>query len=153
MSRIQRAWAYGLLGLVLFVIDQIAKYEALCFCAQGCRINDYLSFEVVYNRGTSWGLFHSQSNLLFGLITLGVILLTGAVLWYAVLQFRAGYFILGEVMVIAGSLSNIIDRFLYKGVIDFIELSYRGWVWPTFNGADMLIVFGVIIMLVEQYRK
>ena len=153
MSRIQRAWAYGLLGLVLFVIDQIAKYEALCFCAQGCRINDYLSFEVVYNRGSSWGLFHSQSSMLFGLVTLGVILLTGAVVWYAILRFRAGYSILGEVMVIAGSLSNIVDRFLYKGVIDFIELSYRGWVWPTFNGADMLIVFGVIIMLVEQYRK
>ncbi len=152
MSRTERACVYGLLGVVLLVIDQIAKYEVLCLCVQGCRITDYLSFEVVYNRGTSWGLFHSQSNLLFGLITLSAILLTGAVVAYAVLRFRAGYSILGEVMVVAGSLSNIVDRFLYKGVVDFIELSYRGWAWPTFNGADMLIVFGVIIMMVEQYR-
>ena len=153
MNRIQRAWVYGLLGVVLLVIDRIAKYEALCLCAQGCKINEYLSFEVVYNRGTSWGLFHSQSNAVFWLVTLGVALVTAGVLAYAVLRFRSGHMILGEVMVIAGSLSNIIDRVFYNGVIDFIELSYRGWLWPSFNGADMLIVFGVLIMMVEQYRK
>ncbi len=153
MNRIMRAWIYGLLGVVLLVIDRIAKYEVLRLCAQGCKINDYLSFEVVYNRGTSWGLFHSQSGVMFWLVTVGVIAITCGVLAYAVLCFRAGHMILGELMVIAGSLSNIIDRFLYKGVIDFIELSYGGWHWPTFNGADMLIVFGVLIMMLEQYRK
>jgi len=153
MSSVKRAWTYGLLGVVFLVIDRIAKYEVLCLCAQGCKINNYLSFEVVFNRGSSWGLFHSQSSIMFGLVTLGVALITSGVLAYAVLRFRSGHMILGEVMVIAGSLSNIIDRFLYKGVIDFIELSYGGWHWPTFNGADMLIVFGVLIMMLEQYRK
>jgi signal peptidase II len=153
MSRIKRAWAYGLLAIVFLLIDRIAKYEAVSFCAQGCKINEYLSFGLVFNRGTSWGLFHSPNNAMFWLVTLGVILITSALLVYTIMRFRAGYMILGELMVLVGSLSNIIDRFLYSGVIDFIELSYRGWVWPSFNGADLLIVFGVLIMMVEQYRK
>lgn len=153
MRNMKRALSYGLLGVALIVLDRIAKYAVLSRCVQACKVNEYLSFELVFNRGTSWGLFHSQTDSIFWLITLGVIAITGAVFAYAVLRFRAGHMILGEVMVIAGSLSNIIDRFFYKGVIDFIELSYGGWVWPSFNGADMLIVFGVLIMMLEQYRK
>jgi len=153
MNSIKRAVGYGLVGVILFIIDRIAKYTVLGLCAQGCRINEYLSFELVYNRGTSWGLFHSQTDAVFWLVTAVVIAITIGVISYAAVRLRAGYMILGEVMVIAGSLSNIVDRFWYKGVIDFIELSFRGWQWPSFNGADMLIVFGVLIMMMEQYKK
>lgn len=153
MSGIKRAWAYGLLGVVLLAIDRISKYSAVRWCTQRCSINPYLSFDVVYNRGTSWGLFHSHSDFFFGLVTLGVMAITGVLLAYTIVRFRAGYVIVGEAMVIAGSVSNIIDRFFYQGVIDFIELSYHGWFWPSFNGADVFIVLGVILMLIEQYSS
>ncbi len=153
MSRTKCAWAYGLLGLLLVVIDRFTKYEALCWCQQQCIINKHLSFEVVYNRGISWGLFHFHDTVLFSVVTVCVGLLTVAVLWYTIFRFRDGHTILGEVMVLAGSISNITDRVVYRGVIDFVELSYRGWQWPSFNVADTLIVVGVALMAVEYYRR
>ncbi len=152
MNKVMRAWAYGVLGAVCFGIDRFTKYEALCWCAQQCKLNEYISLEVVYNRGVSWGLFHDTSTALFLAVTGLVALVTLAVLWSAIKRFRDNHLIIGEVLVIAGSLSNLVDRVMYQGVVDFIELSYRGWQWPSFNGADALIVVGVFIMIVE-YRK
>lgn len=151
MSTVIRGWMYGIGVAVLLVLDRIVKYEVVRRCLYPCRLNEYLQCTMVFNRGTSWGLFHSQSNAIFWLVTVGVIALTGAVIGYAVLRMRAGYMILGETLVLAGSLSNIIDRLWYGGVLDFIEFSYQGWVWPVFNGADVLIVIGVFFMMVEQY--
>ena len=66
---------------------------------------------------------------------------------------KRGINVLGEVMVIAGSSSNIIDRMVRGGVVDFIEFSYKNWAWPTFNIADAAIVVGVFFMLMQLLRK
>ena len=153
MSISKRAWAYGLLGAVLIIIDRVTKYMALSWCVQKRAFNEYVACEVVYNRGISWGLFNSHVSTLFVIVTMSVIFLTVGLLWYSIIRFRAGHMILGELMVLAGSFSNIVDRVVYRGVIDFIELSYREWYWPSFNSADVCIVVGIFIMMVEYYRR
>ena len=55
--------------------------------------------------------------------------------------------ILGEIFVLSGAISNIIDRFYYHGVIDFISLHWKKYYWPIFNLADLFIVLGVFLML------
>lgn len=59
--------------------------------------------------------------------------------------------LVGLIAIIAGSLSNIVDRFIYGGVIDFIELSYNQWIWPVFNVADVAIVCGIGLILYDCY--
>ncbi len=153
MSIAKRAWGYGLLGVLLIFIDRMTKHVALAWCEQKQAFNEYIACEVVYNRGVSWGLFHSHVSTVFVIVTVSVIFLTIGLLWYAITRFRAGHMILGELLVLAGSFSNIFDRVVYRGVIDFLEFSYRGWCWPSFNGADVCIVIGVFIMIVEYYKR
>jgi lipoprotein signal peptidase len=51
--------------------------------------------------------------------------------------------------IIAGGLSNIIDRILHAGrVIDFIDLKF----WPVFNIADVSIVLGGTLFLFYYYK-
>lgn len=152
MNMLLKAGNYLLMGSVLFSIERITKLFAVYMPITGYRITDYLSFELVYNRGASWGIFHSSSDAIFWLITGGVVIITIALIGYAIMRLRSGFLVVGEVMVIVGSLSNIMDRFLYNGVIDFIELSYKGWAWPSCNGADICIVIGVMSMLLEQEK-
>jgi signal peptidase II len=71
---------------------------------------------------------------------------------YAYHQYLCGNSIIGEVCVVTGSLSNLIDRVVYHGVIDFIILSYNDFSWPVFNIADTIIVLGVGIMIF-QYEQ
>jgi signal peptidase II len=58
-----------------------------------------------------------------------------------------------EIMVLAGAISNVIDRAFYQGVIDFVHLHIGDWSWPIFNVADVAIVCGILWMIKEQYQE
>jgi signal peptidase II len=56
-------------------------------------------------------------------------------------------------LIISGALANIIDRFLYGGVIDFLDFYYNRWHWPAFNIADTAIVLGVVLYIFFDQKK
>ncbi len=153
MNKQQSFIWYTLLFLSIFFIDRATKYGALLYCQQLCYVNQFLSFDFALNRGISWGLLHSQSDWIFTLVSLVIFLVTLWVMWLAWQRLVAGHWIFGEALIIAGSLSNIFDRVVYGGVIDFIVLSYKDWSWPIFNVADASIVLGVGIMFLHYYKK
>lgn len=140
---------YLLGASALIFIDRITKWYALTHWKTEHVVNAYLSFQLTINRGVSWGLLHYSHKGLFLGITVAISLITGAVLWYAVRRYKQGFSIIGETCVIAGSLSNIFDRLVYSGVVDFIVLRRGDFVWPVFNVADCAIVVGVFIMFVQ----
>src|SRR5437870_468669 len=114
---------YVLLGSVLFIVDRLIKSYALIFFSTRYSLNSWCACELSFNRGISYGLFYSENSIFFWSITALTIILTGVILTYAFYRAKKGFSIFGEVFVLAGALSNICDRFLYQGVIDFIELS------------------------------
>lgn len=46
-------------------------------------------------------------------------------------------------LIVGGALGNVIDRFRFGYVIDFIQWYWRDHYWPVFNLADSSIVVGV----------
>jgi len=55
-------------------------------------------------------------------------------------------------MILGGALGNLIDRIRLGYVVDFFHLYYKNFQWPTFNMADVFIVTGVGIFLIDTYR-
>jgi len=53
------------------------------------------------------------------------------------------------IFIIAGGVSNQIDRIFKDGVIDFIDFKF----WPSFNLADSLIFVGVCLVLLKLFRR
>ena len=51
---------------------------------------------------------------------------------------------------LAGALSNIVDRITYGAVIDFVDFHIFGYHWPTFNIADAFIVCGVLGIMIQS---
>ena len=144
---------YSFIFCVVVALDRITKAWALAFLDVEHRFNKYLSFDLALNRGISWSMLHTENDARFMLLTaviLGAVVLLAA---YTYHRYQETTFILGEVFVLAGALSNVVDRFIYRGVIDFIVVSAYDFVWPTFNLADASIVAGVFIMLISVYRK
>jgi signal peptidase II len=153
MKKASHFLKYFFAGIALIIIDRLTKYGALLLCVSRYQMNRYCAFELVFNRGVSFGIFYSTSPIVFWLVTTAIIVLTLGVWIYTVKQYKIGRLVWGETLVLAGSISNIIDRFLYRGVIDFIELSCAGYTWPIFNSADIFIVCGFIIMLITYYKN
>jgi signal peptidase II len=139
-------------GLIV-VADRLTKFWALQTCIFPQRYTDYFSCELVFNRGISWSLLSFTDSCYFGCVTALVTGITVALAVYTWHQWRSGFAIIGELMVLAGSCANLYDRFVYGGVIDFIMLSYKSFTWPLFNIADVAIVCGVLWMLVHLMRQ
>jgi signal peptidase II len=144
---------YGVLFLWAFIADRLTKYWVLNYLTSPYEITSFLSFEFVMNRGVAWGFFHSEAQTPFVLLSLmifGVMMLLAS---FAYNRLNEESLIVGEVLVIAGAFSNIIDRVVYQGVIDFIVFSWGSFAFPAFNIADFCVVLGVAIMFVSVYKN
>ena len=143
-------YGYLLLGALICIVDRISKMAALMWCAGAAQtITSFLSCQVFFNRGIAWSFLHSESDSIFIGVSVVIACITAIVGWHAYYQYMRGRLIIGEVCVIAGSFSNLIDRAVYCGVIDFIVFSYNNFSWPVFNVADAVIVLGVGIMIFQ----
>jgi signal peptidase II len=54
--------------------------------------------------------------------------------------------IISYIFILAGALGNMLDRFFYGCVVDFINLKF----WPIFNLADVFITAGVILLITQK---
>jgi signal peptidase II len=140
---IKQLYKYCFVASAIFIIDRVTKIAALTYLQAPRIINKYLSFELTFNRGVSWGIFHDATNTAFIGVSVIIAIITAFLVWHAYDMYKKGNSIIGHVCIIAGSISNLIDRAVYGGVIDFIVLSYYGYSWPVFNIADVAIVCGV----------
>jgi len=145
---------YFFTGLLVLCCDQGFKLYALThFLIRPVDIVPFVSCHVTMNRGISWGMLYATNDVLFGLLSIAIVMITGVIVWQSWIDYKAGQSLWGHVLVIAGSLSNSIDRMVYHGVVDFIICSYKEWSWPVFNIADVAIVFGVYLMLLQNVRR
>lgn len=55
-------------------------------------------------------------------------------------------------LILGGVLGNLIDRIRLGGVVDYIGLKFGSYHYPIFNFADMMIVFGVVLIMVETIK-
>ncbi len=54
---------------------------------------------------------------------------------------------IGAGLICGGANGNIVDRFRFNKVVDFIDVHVAGLHWPAFNIADASIFIGVILWL------
>lgn len=148
----------GIVIILFFIIDRVSKMWALTLSSalpiyEGQSTNFHLIpdvyFRLVFNRGMSWGILNSENSWQFVLVTILICIITFWLFRYSIFKYRSGLSIFPECLVLFGSLSNIFDRFMYKGVIDFIVVDFGSWIFPIFNLADCAIVFGVFLIFLN----
>jgi signal peptidase II len=133
---------------VVVALDQGTKALATSLVSRGDRIEvlPFLHIENVRNKGVAFGLGGDISAVFIGAT---VVLLLGFLVFLA---FRggSGWLVwLPAALLIGGALGNLADRVRDGAVTDFISLP----LWPTFNLADLAIVFGVLLLLFDVERS
>jgi signal peptidase II len=65
---------------------------------------------------------------------------------------RADDRILGALaLLLAGIIGNVVDRIRLGFVVDFIDVQFGSWHYPTFNVADMSIVIGAGLLIIDMF--
>ena len=104
----------------------------------------FLNIRLVWNTGISFSLFSSG-----GAFTMYVILITQIMIVLLILVWmRKSNHVLQFILfglIVGGALGNIYDRIVYGAVVDFIDLFYSRYHFPTFNLADMAISVGCLM--------
>ena len=140
-------------GSVL-LIDFLSKNKIISIFKDGIVekifVNEYLDFILVFNTGISYGLFSGggdfQKWILISLSILIIIFLLSLIRNESTILSK-----LSISFIIGGALGNVLDRFTYGAVVDFISLHAKGFSWYIFNIADMFIVLGVILFILSQF--
>ena len=144
---------YVLLFIGIVIVDRVSKWLITYAGITVCKVTAWLSWCLYYNRGVSWSFLHTEDTMPFVLVSLLVAFITGIVAWQAYTHLRHGDPIYGQLMVVAGSCSNLLDRVLYGGVIDFIYIHIGDWSFAVFNIADVAIVLGVCVMFLQEVYR
>ena len=140
-------------GSVL-LIDFLSKNKIISIFKDGIVekifVNEYLDFILVFNTGISYGLFSGGGDFQkWFLISLSILIII-----FLLSLIRNESTILSKLsisFIIGGALGNVLDRFTYGAVVDFISLHAKGFSWYIFNIADMFIVLGVILFILSQF--
>ncbi|MCF7799515.1 signal peptidase II [Candidatus Babeliales bacterium] len=139
---------YFRIFFAIFLVDRLTKLWALKnLVVTKIKLGSVLNLRLVFNRGVVWGLFGSSEKLGFIILTAIISFIIIFFSIYTFFEYRKKDNIFFNVLILAGAFSNLLDRFIYASVIDFIDLHIKSWHWPVFNFADLFIFVGVVGVL------
>ena len=162
VSRWQRIQGYSLfwwLSLAVFVLDQLSKtWIAMTIPFDGANyhvhpitvIDGFFYIIHVGNTGAAWSLFTGQTTLL---ALLALLTLVGIYYWRRALELDQRPVQLAFGLLCGGIIGNLVDRVIHGHVIDFLDLHFGDYIYPTFNVADAGICIGVTIYLIHSLRQ
>ena len=55
-------------------------------------------------------------------------------------------------MIIGGAFGNVIDRFAYGKVVDFLLVYWQNWHYPVFNIADCFVCVGAVLLVIDSIK-
>ncbi|MFY7863215.1 signal peptidase II [Roseateles sp.] len=56
-------------------------------------------------------------------------------------------------LILGGAIGNVVDRLLHGYVVDFIQVHWSGWYFPSFNIADSAISVGAVLLIWDEIRR
>jgi signal peptidase II len=144
---------YPLIAAVVIVLDQITKYLVRSNMQPGDSIpliGSWLRLLYVRNTGTAFSMFSGNKWITVALTSVLII----ACIIYVIHEARSGSRVVSILLtfVIAGGVSNMIDRLALGYVTDMISC----WSFAVFNVADIAVTCGCILTvlwIIMEMRK
>ena len=144
--------------LTVLISDQWTKiYFAENYSLGETRevIPGFFNFTLVYNPGAAFGMFADWPDLprRIALTFVSTIALC-IVVWFMLKEFKNDKTArFGLFLVISGAVGNLIDRYRYDSVVDFLDVYIGSYHWPAFNIADSAISIGVCILFYRMVKQ
>ena len=126
-----------IIGIIIVIIDQLSKI--LIIDKNISIIPNFLEFNYIQNAGGAFGI--GKANI----ILISSIIIIIGIITFLIKEHKKVTNYIPFILILSGSIGNLIDRVFRGYVIDFIDINLFNF--PNFNIADISIVIGVIILL------
>ena len=154
MKRIQ----YVALSLLVIVGDALTKW----LVAQHIELHEAISvipnlFQLVHvrNTGAAFGIgANADSQIVPMVLNTGAITVFFVVVVYAFRTAASDRRLQVALhLILGGAIGNLLDRFRFSYVVDFLDFYIRDHHWPAFNVADSAICIGIGLLFLDMRRK
>ena len=139
-------------SVTIVILDQITKFFAVQFLVlhEPKYIYDGLNFTLMYNTGAAFSFLSDaggwQRWFFIGVSCLVSIII---VIWMYNTLAKSRCLLFALSFILGGALGNLWDRLTLGYVVDFIEVYYENFYWPTFNIADSSITIGAVLLILD----
>lgn len=142
--------AFALIVAAL-VLDQIVKQlvEAYLPLQEMVPVAPFLALYRTYNLGVAFSMLEDMHGWFIVSMRL-VIVVFVLWLWRKTTADRT-FAHLGFAFIIAGAAGNLLDRFFYGHVIDYILFHTQTWSFAVFNLADSFITIGAACVILDEF--
>lgn len=143
------------IATIIVLIDQITKVTItrLFTYGESLPVTSFFNLVLAHNKGAAFSFLAAQGGWQRYLFT-GIAVAATIFILY-LLKKHAGQrlFCWALALILGGAIGNLIDRVLYGYVIDFLDFYIGKWHWPAFNVADMAIVGGAGLFILDELRR
>lgn len=146
-----------MLGAIILALDQFTKSLIIARLPFGAYsgggyevIPGFFYLIHVGNTGGAWSIFSGRS---VPLALVGLLVLAAVFFWRQQLGLRHHFAQGCFGLFVGGSVGNIVDRLRHGHVVDFLDLHFGDYIYPTFNVADSAICVGVIAYVIWSLKQ
>ena len=142
-------------ALVVILADQIAKTVIVGLFAPDAShtVTPFFNIVRVHNTGAAFSFLAGAAGwqrwFFIGLGTVAAVF----IVWMLGRHSTQKLFSWALALILGGALGNVIDRLLHGYVVDFIQVHYRGWYFPSFNIADSAITIGAVLLILDELLR
>ena len=144
----------SLTGLIV-LLDQVTKFLIITNLKfqEIIEINSNLKIVYFRNDGAAFGFLNDAGGWQrYFLRIVGVV--AAVIIPFLIKKYRNEKTIVAAlVLILAGALGNLYDRFSLGYVIDFILFHIDKYYWPAFNVADTSISIGAILLIYDSIKN
>ena len=157
MTKRDFIWKLAYLAIAggVFLIDQATKawaVQRLRFGGDMTVISGFLNFAYAENTGVAFSMLDDGGTTGRWGLSLVALIAGTLVIYFFWRTPRSDDRILGALaLLLAGIIGNVTDRIRLGFVVDFIDVQFGSWHYPTFNVADMAIVFGAGLLILDMF--
>jgi signal peptidase II len=146
------------ISALVFVADQISKIwirKNLALKVENMDLAPWLNIHHTFNPGAAWSFCADCGGAQRWVFSvLGIVVSIVLVVWLRrLVPGMHKMLIVGLTLIVGGAIGNVTDRLYLGHVIDFIQVHWQGWYFPSFNVADSAISIGAGLVILDSLRE
>lgn len=142
-----------LISLILLIVDQLVKLlikSTFKLHEELELIPNFFSLHYLQNDGAAFSILQNKTYLL----VIVAIICLGIMVYY--IQKEQTFTKLSSIslgLILGGIIGNLLDRIIYKKVIDYLSFTFFTYNFPVFNIADVGITVGALLLIVSCLKE